>query len=108
MSGWNKYGEIKNGRITAHLKATGEHINYQGCHDIYMAEPTGDKFDQPAEAAIINGSIMATINGTPYAYLPVDWTQFVGQVASRGPLKGTGSVIWRDNEFIARIDLENA
>lgn len=108
MSVWNKYGEIKNGKITANLRATGEHIDYRGCHEIFTAEPTGDKFDQPAEAAIVNGKVMALINGTPYAYLPTDWTQFVGEIARRGPLKGTGSVMWRKGEFVARIDLQDA
>ena len=108
MNVWNKYGEIKDGKITGAFRMTDEHINYAGCYEIFNTEPVGDKFDQPAEATEINGTLVATINGIPYGYLPSDWTQFTKQVRERGPLKGLGSVFWRNDKFIAKIDLENA
>ena len=109
MSVWNKYGQISpEGRITANLRSTEEDVNYAGAHQIWTSEPSGNKYDIPAQAAIVNGRPMIVINGVACANLPADWTQFFGQVKSRGPIEGTGRVSWDGKSFTVGIELEDA
>jgi hypothetical protein len=106
MSVWNKYGQItKEGKIDANLQCTGPHVDYAGAHRIWSEEPAGDKHDIPAQAMIVKGRPMIVINGTPCAYLPEDWTQFLKQVRDRGPIPGNGRVIWTGTEFKVGIEI---
>ena len=109
MSVWNKYGQISpEGRITANLRCTEEDVNYAGAHKVWTSEPSGNKYDIPAQATIVKGRPMIVINGAACANLPADWTQFVGQIKSRGPIDGYGRVSWDGKAFTVGIELDNA
>lgn len=104
----NSYGKITNNLVTASFYGTGPDVEYAGCYEIYNQEPVGDKFDQRVQVSMIDGKPMATINGIAYAELPNDWPQFITQIRQRGPIHGWGSVIWRDDEFRVRVNLDDA
>ena len=107
MSMWNKYGQItRDGRISVNLKCTEEHVDYAGAHKVWTSEPSGNKFDVPAVAAIVKGRPMIVINGVPCGYLPMDWTQFFGQVRARGPIDGLGRVSWDGTGFTVGIKID--
>lgn len=108
MSVWNKYGEIKDGKITAGFKCTGPDIDYAGCYKIYNLDPAGNKNDRPAVIQMVGNKPAAFIDGTLVAYLPTDWTQLVGQIRERQPLKATCAVLWRGDHFAAFVDMSNA
>ena len=113
MSDWNKYGSIKNGRITANLRIMEELILYAGCYEVYNREPVGDKYDQPAEVRMDGKRPTVYVNGVACATIEFGWTRFIGEVKSRGPLKGIGHVVWRsyrgqDPAFVVTLDLEDA
>ena len=109
MSVWNKYGQIsRDGRISANLRCTEEHVDYAGAHAVWSMDPSGDKYDLAADASMVNGRPMIVIGGVPCAYLPTDWTQFVGQVKERGPISGVGRVSWNGASFTVGIEIEES
>lgn len=105
---WNKFGTIKDGRIEARFYMRSADVIYATGYAIYNREPVGDKFDLPMQATVLGNKCCVIYNGEPLAYLPSAWTQFVHQVATRGPISGSGFIQWlgEEKEFKVRFDIE--
>lgn len=101
------YGTIRKGRIKAVIYCKGDEADYAGCYQLHSAAPAGDKFDMAMEAQIVDHRLVATIDGLTVAYLPIDWTPFLAEVASR-PVVGVGSIQWRGEGegFWVRFDID--
>jgi len=108
MSGFNKYGSIKNGLISARFYIEGDQTDYGACYELFNNAPIGDKFDLPMEAALVDNAFAVTQNGRIIGYLPITWKAFVSEVASRGPIKGSGALAWMKDKqhFRVRFDID--
>lgn len=108
MSGFNKFGSITDGKIDARFYLRGDEVDYAACYRIFNAEPVGDKFDLPMQAVISNGNYVVMQAGKVLAELPRTWKAFLGELARRGPIHGSGAVSWLKDEqhFRVRFDID--
>lgn len=108
MSGFNKFGSIKDGKINARFYLRGDEVDYANCYRIFNLEPIGDKFDLPMQASISSGSYVVIQGGQVLGELPRSWKALLAEIARRGPIDGTGAVSWLKDEqhFRVRFDID--
>lgn len=102
------YGTIKGGRLNACFYARDAETDYAACYALFNQEPVGDKYDLPMQAAVVNNRPCIVYEGKVLGYLPIDWTSFLTEVVSRGPIQGIGSIQWTtpENYFRVRLDID--
>lgn len=106
----NKYGSMRDGKISACIYMRGDEVDYAACYDVYNAGSPGDKYDLQMSVRFANGRLCAVYDSRTMAHVPTDWTQFVAQVSTRGQIEAIGCVQWvpAESHFRVRLDIDEA